>query len=163
VACAAVLGVGAAVAPAVAGAANNFRGSLHLLLSGKGAPFADASAKLTLVGHGDDSTAVLVVHGVDRAEADRTFGAHLHSGRCVDGVGSAAGPHYHHTRQPPPTISDQTEIWLDFTVDDEGNANAVAHVPFVPTPGQRSVVIHERATAANGTAGDRIACLPVEW
>jgi len=163
VACAAALGTTAAVAPAVAGAANNFRGSLHLLLSGKGAPFADASAKLTLVGHGNASTAVLVVHGVDPAQAGRTFGAHLHSGPCVDGVGSAAGPHYNHTGQPPTTISDQTEIWLDFTVDDQGSANAVAHVPFVPTPGQRSVVIHERATAANGTAGDRLACLPVEW
>ena len=162
-ACAAILGVGAAVAPAVAGAATSFRGNLHLLLSGKGAPFGDASAKLTLVGHGDASTAVLVVHGVDPAQAGRTFGAHLHNGPCVDGNGPAAGPHYNHTGQPPTAVNDQTEIWLDFTVDAEGSANAVAHVPFVATPGQRSVVIHERATAANGTAGDRLACLPVEW
>lgn len=162
-ACAAIVGVGAAVTPAVAGAANIFGGNLHLLLSGKGAPFADASAKLTLVGHAGDATAVLVVHGVDPAEAGRTFGAHLHQGPCVDGNGPAAGPHYNHTGQPPTTVSDQTEVWLDFTVDGGGNANAVAHVPFVPTAGQRSVVIHERATAANGTAGDRLACLPVEW
>jgi Cu/Zn superoxide dismutase len=155
--------VGAAVAPAVAGVATSFRGNLHLLLSGKGAPFADASAKLTLVGHGDASTAVLVVHGVDPAQVGRTFGAHLHNGPCVDGNGPAAGPHYNHTGQPPTAVNDQTEIWLDFTVDDDGSANAVAHVPFVATPGQRSVVIHERATAANGTAGDRLACLPVEW
>jgi hypothetical protein len=155
--------VGAAVAPAVAGVATSFRGNLHLLLSGKGAPFADASAKLTLVGHGDASTAVLVVHGVDPAQAGRTFGAHLHNGPCVEGNGAAALGHYNHSTTTPLTVNDQTEIWLDVTINDGGNGQSMARVDWAPAAGPRSVVIHANPTAADGTAGARLACLPVEW
>jgi hypothetical protein len=33
-------------------------------------------------------------------------------------------------------------------------------VPFVPTAGTRSIVIHAQPTMDNGFAGTRIACLP---
>jgi superoxide dismutase, Cu-Zn family len=36
-------------------------------------------------------------------------------------------------------------------------------VPFVPLPGNRAVVLHEKATDHHGTAGVRLACLPVSW
>jgi hypothetical protein len=162
-ACTAAVAAAAAVTPAVAGVANLFRGDLADLAPAAAGPFDHASAQLVLVGHGSASTVVLLVKGVDTAVATRTFGAHLHSGPCVAGNGPAAGPHYNHSGVVPPVVSDATEIWLDFTVDDEGNAQSVSHVDWVPTAGQRSVVIHQDRTAANGTAGPRLACLPVEW
>lgn len=153
----------AAIVPAVAGGAMHFGGPLRNLAPTVAGPFDHASATLTLVGTGDRSTAVLVVQGIDRSVAGRRFGAHLHSGPCVAGNGAAAGPHYNHSGVTPPVVNDQTELWLDFTANGGGNGNAVAHVPWQPDSGQHSVVIHALPTAANGTAGPRLACLPVEW
>jgi Cu/Zn superoxide dismutase len=100
---------------------------------------------------------VLVVHDLDRAAAGRTLGAHVHVGPCVAGAGAAAGPHY--THRPPP--SPFTEIWLDLTVGRRGSASATAFVPFGLPPGAAgSIVVHERPTAPDGTAGARLACLP---
>ena len=58
-------------------------------------------------------------------------------------------------------LDDQTEVWLDFTVLPGGVGVATTRVPFVPQPGNRAVVIHAEATRPNGTAGARLACLPV--
>ena len=77
-----------------------------------------------------------------------------------------AGPHYNQSTVEgvvPPVVSDQTEVWLDVTVGADRGAVAVAHVPFVPAPGNRAVVLHEKATDDHGTAGARLACLPVSW
>jgi hypothetical protein len=60
-------------------------------------------------------------------------------------------------------VNNQTEVWLDFTATGGGTGQAVAHLPWEPDSGQHSGVIHELPTAANGTAGARLACLPVEW
>ncbi len=66
-------------------------------------------------------------------------------------------------RIPPPEISEDTEVWLDITVDD-GAGTSTASVPFVPLAGNRSVVIHALATDHHtGAAGARLACLPVVW
>ena len=159
-ACAAVAVVGAAVAPAV-GAAFNFKSDLRDFAPATAGPFDHASAKLTLVG--DDSTqAVFVVHGVDPAVAGQTFGAHLHVGPCKAGSASDAAGHYNHSTSPR-VVSNETEIWLDVTINDGGNAQSMARVDWAPVAGARSVVIHAKPTAADGTAGDRLACLPVEW
>lgn len=161
VACAAVLVVGAAVGPAVASAAFNFKSDLRDFAPTAAGPFDQARAKLTLVG--DDSTqAVFVVHGVDPAVAGQTFGAHLHLGPCVAGSGAAALGHYNHSTAPR-VVSSETEIWLDVTINDGGNAQSTARVDWAPLAGTRSVVIHAKPTAADGTAGDRLACLPVAW
>ncbi|WP_457253571.1 hypothetical protein [Pedococcus sp. P5_B7] len=161
-ACAAIVGVGAAVAPAVAGAALNFNSGLRDFAPTASGPFDGASAKLTLVGT-DATQAVFVVHGVDPAVAGRTFGAHLHRGPCVAGNGGAALGHYNHSATTPATVNDQTEIWLDVTINDGGNGQSMARVDWAPAAGPRSVVIHANPTAADGTAGARLACLPVEW
>ena len=161
-ACAAVVGVGAAVAPAVAGAALNFKSGLRDFAPTASGPFDQARAKLTLVGT-DATQAVFVVHGVDPTVAGRTFGAHLHVGPCVAGNGAAALGHYNHSTTAPPTVSDQTEIWLDVTINEEGDGQSIARVDWAPASGARSVVIHANPTAADGTAGARLACLPVEW
>ena len=99
-ACAAVIGVGAAVAPAVAGVAFNFDNDLRDFAPAAAGPFDGARAKLTLVT--DDATkAVFVVHGVDPSVAGQTFGAHLHVGPCVAGNGPAALGHYNHSGTTP--------------------------------------------------------------
>ena len=160
----AVTGTLGALAPAVAGTANVFRGDLSDLAPTAAGPFDHASAKLVLVGgHGDAANIVLVVKGVDRSAVGQTFGAHLHTGPCVAGNGAAAGPHYNHSGVVPPVVDRSTEVWLDFTVTHGGTGQSSWHDGWVPTHGQRSVVIHQNPTAADGTAGARIACLPVEW
>ncbi len=131
---------------------------------------ASARAGLTLAGHRgravEAATAVLRVTGVDRAQAGRTFGAHLHTGPCVAGDGAAAGPHYNHdvaTGRLPVGVDRTTEVWLDLTVTPGGSATTVTHVPFTPSGGQRSVVLHALPTDAAGLAGARLVCLPVTW
>ena len=163
VAGAALVGTLGALAPAVAGTANVFRGDLADLAQTASGPFDHASAQLVLVGGGSDANVVLLVKGVDRSVAGRTFGAHLHTGPCVAGNGAAAGPHYNHSGVVPPVANRTTEIWLDFTVNGGGNGQSISQVHWVPDPGERSVVIHQNPTAADGTAGPRIACLPVVW
>jgi Cu/Zn superoxide dismutase len=111
---------------------------------------------------GTGTIVVLAVRGLDRTSAGTRFGAHVHVGPCVAGNGAAAGPHYNSTGGT--TIDPSTEVWLDFTVRSNGTAVAVSGVPFViPTGGARSIVIHAMATMPNGTAGARLACLPLEF
>jgi Cu/Zn superoxide dismutase len=163
VAGAAVLVTAAAIGPAVASMALHVRSDLRDFAPATAGPFDGARASLTLVEGHDQSVAVLVVKGIDPAVAGRTFGAHLHTGPCVTGDPAAAGPHYNHSGVVPPVVNDQTEVWLDFRATTGGTGQAVAHVPWEPGGGQHSVVIHENPTAPNGTAGARLACLPVEW
>jgi hypothetical protein len=118
----------------------------------------DGASALALAVTGRRGTVVLLsVHGLDPAAAGRTLGAHVHVGPCVGGAGAAAGPHLSH--QPPPSPS--TEIWLDLAVGPRGSAFAAASVPFAVPPGSAgSIVIHAQPTAPDGTAGERLACLP---
>ena len=82
-------------------------------------------------------------------------------GPCQAGNGAAAGPHYNHGGG----ISSQTEVWLDFTVDQGGVARSETVVPFVVAGGAaQSVVIHALATnPSTGLAGARVACIPVAF
>ena len=147
-------------------AAHVFQGSLRDLQPTRSDPLDGARARLVFAQHHGSSTFVLVVSGVDAKGVGKTYGAHLHKGPCVAGDPAAAGPHYNQSSENgvvPPVVSDQTEVWLDVTVRAGGTAVAVARVPFVPSPAQRSVVLHEKATDDHGTAGARLACLPVNW
>ena len=104
------------------------------------------------------------LRGIDSLVAGESYGAHLHTGPCVTGEPAAAGPHYNIdvVRGITPVIaSPKTEVWLDFTVGADGEARSSASVPFVPEPGERAIVIHAEETASNGTAGARLACLPI--
>jgi Cu/Zn superoxide dismutase len=103
------------------------------------------------------------VQGLDHDAVGEVLGAHVHVGACVEGDGGAAGPHYNSTGGT--SISDTTEVWLDFTVAKNGTARASAAVPFViPSGGAGAVVIHADHTAPQtGAAGARWACLPVEF
>jgi Cu/Zn superoxide dismutase len=140
-------------------------GPLSDLQTSAAGPFDGATATVQIVASASGSHTVLRVRGIDGADG-ATFGAHLHAGPCVAGNGAAALGHYNTdvlAGVTPPEVSEETEVWLDFTVD-EGAGTSTASVPFVPLPGTRSVVVHALATDHHtGAAGARLACLPVGW
>lgn len=126
-------------------------------------PTDGAHAHVVAEEPGDGTTVVrLKVTGLDHAAVGTTLGAHAHVGPCVEGNGAAAGPHYNSTGGS--VVSDQTEVWLDFTVELGGIGRATAIVPFTIAPGgAQSVVVHALPTQPNGAAGPRLACLPVAF
>jgi hypothetical protein len=140
-------------------------------------PFDGAKATATMMGVGGSTFFRVQVRGVDDGAVGKVYGAHLHQGPCGydEKTGPTVGPHYNTSKKDLATglytvISDQTEVWLDFEVDPFGNARSTARVPFVPTAGERSITLHAKATVhhqaeggpAVGTAGDKLACLPLE-
>jgi Cu/Zn superoxide dismutase len=151
-------------APAASAApAEVFKGDLVDLSSTTADPFGDASAHLVMTETGKGTMFYLRVKGIDPAAAGTAYGAHLHVGPCVEGNGAAALGHYNASTATPPVVNNQTEVWLDFEVTAGGTGAGDALVPFVPVPGERSVVIHAEATAPSGAAGPRLVCLPVVW
>lgn len=121
--------------------------------------FTNATAVVQVVTTGDGGSKItLHVRDVD-AVAGRTFGAHVHQSRC--GVaGSAAGAHYQHAATGD---LEAREVWLDFTVNRAGNGHAEARRPWaVDQTSSRSVIIHAGPTAADGSAGARLACIDLD-
>lgn len=163
---AAALAVAVAVAaPAGADAPTSARGAGQLrdLQLATDQPTDHATAQVTAVVADGATTVTLKVQGLAHGLAGTELGAHVHSGTCVTGNGAAAGPHYNTTGGS--VISEETEVWLDITIQPNGTAEATAVVPFVIPPGGASaVVIHERHTDhTTGAAGARWACLPVPF
>jgi Cu/Zn superoxide dismutase len=148
---------------ASAAPAEVFRGDLVDLSSTTADPFGDASAHLVMTETGKGTMFHLRVKGIDPAAAGTEYGAHLHIGPCVEANGAAALGHYNASTATPPVVNNQTEVWLDFEVTDDGTGAGDALVPFVPVPGERSVVIHAETTAPSGAAGPRLVCLPAVW
>lgn len=138
-------------------------GELQDLQPATAQPTDGASAQVTATvdDDGTGTTVTLKVEGLDHAAAGTVLGAHVHTGTCVAGNGAAAGPHYNSTGGT--VISDQTEVWLDFEIQPNGQGKAETHVPFViPHGGASAVVIHAQHTnETTGAAGPRWACLPV--
>ncbi len=112
------------------------------------------------VGNGQ-TVVVFNVKDMDRNQAGRQFGAHVHVGPCVNGDGLAAGGHYKVAGAEP---SAETEVWLDFTVTRGGTGHATAIVPFEIAPGAaHSIMVHRDPTSPTGAAGPRLACIPLEF
>ena len=129
-------------------------------------PFDGATSRLRMNVHDHSTSFSLKLAGIDPAAVGQSYGAHLHVGRCVAGDGAAAGPHYNVdvlAGVVPPVVDPTTEVWLDFRVRRDGTARSAAWVPFVVQAGDRAVVIHAEPTSPSGTAGARLACLPVVW
>ncbi|MEJ7582581.1 MAG: superoxide dismutase family protein [Acidimicrobiales bacterium] len=121
---------------------------------------AHARMKAVRLSHGRTRVRLMVT-GLDRLASGSRFGAHVHTGPCVEGDGVSAGPHYTVTGSAP--LSER-EVWLDFTVGRGGTARASATVDFViPQGGARAIVVHAMPTAVDGTAGPRMACIPVDF
>lgn len=119
-----------------------------------------ATAQVFAYESGGSTTVTMKVQGLAHDAAGNRYGAHIHVGPCVAGQGAAAGPHYN----AGGGVSEATEVWLDFTVQANGTADASTTVPFTIAPGTaQSVVIHALPTDPSGAAGPRIACLPVEF
>lgn len=165
--------VGAGVLLSIAGTADaesaraRGAGPLQDLQVATSQPTDGATAQVMATESDGMTTVTLKVQALDHMAAGTTLGAHVHVGSCVAGNGAAAGPHYNAGGTPSP----QTEVWLDFTIEANGTARAEATVPFVlPQGGAASVVIHAGPTnhgpgpiPAPGTAGIRLACLPVQF
>jgi Cu-Zn family superoxide dismutase len=101
----------------------------------------------------------LHVRGV-AAEAGRTFGAHVHVKPC-GGTGAAAEGHYQHAGAGGSL--EAREVWLDVTVNAAGNGHAVARRPWpLDESAPRSVILHADPTAADGSAGLRLACINLD-
>jgi Cu/Zn superoxide dismutase len=128
---------------------------------GEANPFAAASAVVHVVRTGNDSSHVsLAVHDVN-ALAGRTFGAHVHTQPCgVDPL--AAGGHYQHAGATGSL--EAREVWLDVTIDADGNGTSHAKRPWaVDQATPRSVIIHALPTNADtGAAGARLACIDLD-
>jgi Cu/Zn superoxide dismutase len=123
----------------------------------------EASVELWIVQIGGHSTYWAFFSGLS-APVGTTYGVHVHVGPCVAGNGAAAGPHYNTGGTP----SEDTEVWLDFTVLPGGYGFSSTSVPFVIEPGKaQSIVVHLEPTqdggATPGAAGGRQACLPVDF
>lgn len=157
----------ASTAVAVGAVIDRFSDNLRDYSTTTSSPFDHATARLQLVSRTSGTTAVLHVRGIDEVVAGRTFGAHLHNGGCATDQPTLSGGHYNndaHSGHLPVVVSDETEVWLDFTVDATGSGDSSSAVRFGLEPGARSVVIHANPTdPATGAAGARLACLPVEW
>ena len=128
-----------------------------------GEPFANATAVVQVTPRGNESALIMLqVKGVD-ADAGRTFGAHVHTAPC--GVlASDAGGHYQHAGLSTELPLVDREVWLDVTIDDDGNGVAVAIRPWtVASTPSRSVIIHADPTnATTGAAGARLACIDID-
>lgn len=126
-----------------------------------------ARAHVVAEPQGGSTHVSLKLQGLDHLDVGQTYGAHVHSGPCVTQNGTAAGPHYKH--DVAGTANPANEVWLDFTVQRGGVARSETVVPFhIPAGAAHSVVIHALPTstappAAAGSAGARIACIPVDF
>ncbi|WP_219417620.1 superoxide dismutase family protein [Pseudonocardia nigra] len=117
------------------------------------------------------ATVMLALRGL---EPERRYGAHVHSEPCGE-TGADAGPHFQYEVDPvQPSVDPQyanpdNEIWLDLTTDGTGAGSAETTVAWEFPDDRRpgSVVIHAMPTATGpgeaGTAGDRAACITVDF
>lgn len=94
--------------------------------------------------------------------AHRTFGAHVHTGRCgTDPL--ASGGHYQHGTDAATPLGER-EIWLDVTTDAKGKGTTTTVVPWTVHAGAAgSVVLHADPTnPVTGAAGARLVCTTVD-
>ncbi len=148
----------ASTVPALAGSSIVSKSPLADL-SADGSATDGAWAVATAAVTQGQTTVTLNIKALNRAAVGTTHGAHVHTGPCIAGSGAAALGHYNHGGG----ISATTEVWLDFTVTSGGTGHATAVVPFaIPQGAARSVVIHALPTnPGDGSAGPRLACLPL--
>jgi Cu/Zn superoxide dismutase len=154
----------------------SFERRLIDVLDGDDGPFDGAKATLKISETTGGSTFTVSIRGIDpsAAAAVDPFGAHVHTGSCVnrDWGGSKAGPHYKHDVNGP--VDTTNEVWFDIVPNLDGTAIAETWVPFVVDPGadkERSIVIHVGKTVKEaveggppvGSAGARQACLPIDY
>jgi Cu/Zn superoxide dismutase len=135
--------------------------------------FDTARAKVTIAESAESTMLSIKVTGIDASASGRLIGAHLHVGKCAEGVPGSALGHYNNQMVPAGTLTSyslaeknpRTEAWFDIVPDKEDNAASFqTTVPFVPkdVDGHMSIVLHVDPTAEiTGAAGNREACFPL--
>jgi superoxide dismutase, Cu-Zn family len=165
-----------------------FREQSEDLLTASSGPLDSAKATVAITVDGNSTTFRIDVTKIDMTkidslQEDKPFGSHLHTGPCIEGLGTSAGPHYNHDvvyrnkEWPVPgektygytaEVSAETEVWFDLKPV-AGVASHETTVPFVPVDpdGVMSVVVHLGPTNTDplfgpvGGAGPRQACFPL--
>ncbi|RNL84395.1 superoxide dismutase family protein [Halostreptopolyspora alba] len=132
-----------------------------------------ATVEVSITGDEGGSVYSLAVTGL---ETDREFGSHLHTQPCGEDPGDS-GPHYQDEVDPeadsdnpstnPEYANPENEVWLDFTTDENGEAEQETRVDWTPREDEaNSIVIHDEHTSEQegtaGAAGDRLACVNVD-
>ena len=146
--------------PAVASAASVLVDHGHGPTVAHDATYADITTQVHAWTRGDSTQVRLMVVGLPPG---RTFGAHVHTGRCgTDPL--ASGGHYQHPAAPGTALAAR-EVWLDVTSGADGRAVSSTTVPWSFAPGTAgSVVIHAQPTnPVTGGAGARLACTTVDF
>ena len=141
-----------------------YNGKLTDLSPGTKDVFDGARATATMIGMDGGSFFRVIVKGLDDRAVGKKYPAHLHAGPCgLDGTGNpTVGGHYNTTpADRSPVVSEETEVHLDFKVISKGNVRIAVNVPFIPTPGDRSIVFHTNAAPAAGASPAKLACLPL--
>ena len=128
--------------------------------------FDGAKASAVMIGMEGSSFFRLQIAGIDEGAAGKEYPSHLHKGPCVAGHGASALGHYNTQDEagfPAPwRVNTQTEVHLDFKVNSDGSARVTANVPFIPSAGKRSIVIHTDATPPVGSSPTLLSCLPLD-
>ncbi|MER8186299.1 superoxide dismutase family protein [Kitasatospora sp. NPDC094015] len=100
---------------------------------------------------------------------DHTFPAHVHTGRCGADP-AASGPHYQHQVDPvqpssdPAFANERNELRMQVRTDATGAGQARTTVGWEFRPNSaHSVVLHAGEAAAGHAAGDRVACVNVDF
>ncbi|QYN36248.1 superoxide dismutase family protein [Pseudonocardia sp. DSM 110487] len=121
---------------------------------------------------GEGTTTVMLA--VRALEPHRVYGAHVHTQPCGEQP-DAAGPHFQYAADPvqpsvdPTFANPQNEIWLDLTTDETGAGSTESTVAWTFPADRRpkSLVLHTHQTSSEpgeaGTAGDRVACVSVDF
>ena len=125
-------------------------------------PFDGAYASVTMISWGSGSYFSIRVRGVDQGRSGNVTAPTCTPDRAWPATARRPDRTTTSTCWPgvlPAEVSPDTEVWLDFELNSRGEGRSSTVVPFVPTAGERAIVIHALPTSANGTAGAAI-CLP---
>jgi hypothetical protein len=138
-----------------------YSGKLTDLSPGTPDVFDGARATATMIGMDGSSYFRVQVKGLAHGAVGNEYPAHLHVGPCGLDANRipTVGGHYNTNTAVP--VSEKTEVHLDFKVNSNGNVRIAVNVPFVPTPGDRSIVFHTNAPTPAGTPPAKLACLPL--
>ncbi|QDQ96278.1 superoxide dismutase family protein [Tomitella fengzijianii] len=125
----------------------------------------------------DEGGSTTVTIDAEGLQPDRDFGAHVHTKPCGPQP-SDSGPHYQNEQDPaatpdaastdPAYANPENEVWLDFTTDGSGAGHASSTVDWeFRDGGAQSLVLHAKHTMTGpgeaGSAGDRLACIDVDF
>ena len=102
----------------------------------------------------------LRVEGIDTSVAGQTFGAHLHIGTCSAlPLADTTGGHYRNV--PEEGATPENEVWFALVPSANGVATDDTFASFKPV-GAQSIVIHHHANNAQGQAGPKEVCVPLD-